>query len=435
MSPGRKALRAFRPSKPEDIRPNWACGESSVMYCWNCGHKNPDDNKFCGACGKMQARPPVLVEADMINNNIKTTPLPSQPIGNDRRTGDVTKSTDAKKAAGDDEGVVTDKFREVRVEPPPGTGITPNVTPVRRYASTNPLIGETRAVKEAPLPSSAPTTAPPRVAPSESMRISGPSFLGLSDEASDSADYLLSEDEEGGQSSTARSYVFLALLLLFGVLIYKQWDTVSAVAHDLAQRANATAPSTIANHGAQTSDTQKAAPESPTKEVAANAAIPADKPESDHAAAADESAASEPVTNDEDAPQKEPSPAPSKPAASKKEAAVAEKQNSADPAAAPVVDDSQVDLAQKYLQGRGVAQDCNRGVSLLRSAAAQPNPKAQIKLGALYATGHCVSQDKAEAYRWFAEARQLQPGNQWIDKNLNSLWSEMSAQERARVQR
>ena len=27
------------------------------MYCWNCGHKNPDSNKYCGECGKIQGRP------------------------------------------------------------------------------------------------------------------------------------------------------------------------------------------------------------------------------------------------------------------------------------------------------------------------------------------------------------------------------------------
>src|SRR3954469_23837065 len=27
------------------------------MYCWNCGHKNADENKYCAECGKKQVRP------------------------------------------------------------------------------------------------------------------------------------------------------------------------------------------------------------------------------------------------------------------------------------------------------------------------------------------------------------------------------------------
>src|SRR5262249_50553847 len=115
--------------------------------------------------------------------------------------------------------------------------------------------------------------------------------------------------------------------------------------------------------------------------------------------------------------------------------AVAKKAAHSDTQADPEYDDSQVELAQKYLQGRGVSQNCRKGVKLLRAAAEQPNPKAQIKLGALYATGHCVEQDRAEAYRWFAEAHDLQPENKWIDKNLNSLWAEMTSAERKRAQR
>src|SRR5207244_11230156 len=53
------------------------------------------------------------------------------------------------------------------------------------------------------------------------------------------------------------------------------------------------------------------------------------------------------------------------------------------PAPAPV-DNSQLEEAQKYLQGRGVPQDCNRGVSLLRSAASRPNRKARSQMAAIH---------------------------------------------------
>ncbi len=435
-------------------------GDFFHMYCWSCGHKNSDANKFCGECGKVQVRPPVFVDAEALEDNVKTM---NPPPREHKRISDAPP-----RLASDPPPT------KAPVVPPPGTGLTPTPPPAR-YVSTNPLIGESRVVREKPLApavepvkpvpppvtamSASPSTVRRDPAAEElrgSTRISGPSFLGLSDapDSSGSSEYLLEDDSES--SSTARSYIALGLVLLLGVLIYKQWDAVSSVGRDLIARATAAEPA----------PTTQSSPEDQTVSTASNANQPAyhpldeAKPESDSAAtpaeataaekkpaetaaaeksatelAADKAAAEPPPAEAKDAgaapiPSKKVEVAPSKPATARAEADAA-------PAApaAPVYDDSQLEIAQKYLQGRGVAQDCNRGVSLLRSAAMQPNPKAQIKLGALYATGHCVSQDRAEAYRWFAEAHQLQPGNQWIDKNLNSLWAAMTAEERGRAQR
>ncbi|HUQ49244.1 MAG TPA: hypothetical protein VM056_00880, partial [Terriglobales bacterium] len=214
------------------------------------------------------------------------------------------------------------------------------------------------------------------------------------------------------------------------VLAYKQWDSMNAAGKEFFKRASVT--------------TGVSAAENPITSTA-NAATPDANGTSDDSASASKA---------DDAVSADPEPVPTTSSDSKSSGETssdsdessksAEADNSkpeskaatkAAAAAAPVYDNSAVDLAQKYLQGRGVAQDCNRGVSLLKSSAAQPNPAAQIKLGALYASGYCVTQDRAEAYRWFAEAKQLQPGNQWIERNLNSLWSDMSASERARAQR
>ncbi len=439
------------------------------MYCWSCGHKNPDDNKFCGDCGKVQVRPPVFVEADTIDDNSKTM---NPPPRERQRISD----TPPVQLTGDRPTV---KLRpETPAAPPPGTGITPTPastsTPAPpRFVSTNPLIGESRVVQEKPLmpavvvepvkpvaPVSASAAAQSEVEQQtvrRSTRISGPSFLGLSDApdssgSSESSEYLLEDEAES--SSTARSYIAVALVLLLGVLLYKQWDTVAATGHDLMQRATATEPATTAAR------TPESEPTPPTADTPAYHGLDEAKPERDNASAtenlsaekkpaeptAEERTAADKLTEGKAALAKAESDAAATAAKtapkanaraakaeSSESSAVGEEVNAVPPA--PAYDDSQVEIAQKYLQGRGVAQDCNRGVSLLRSAALQPNPKAQIKLGALYATGHCVSQDRAEAYRWFAEAHQLQPGNQWIDKNLNSLWAAMTPEERGRVQR
>ncbi|MEO6119181.1 MAG: hypothetical protein ABIP12_00720, partial [Terriglobales bacterium] len=387
------------------------------MYCWNCGHKNPEMNKFCGDCGKAQVRPPVA-------ENVNTVKAMNPPA---RERQPVAEKQPAPLAA--------------PVVPPPGTGITPNP---RRFVSTTPLIGESRVVREttmaptaavADLPKEMRVASPAgpldvtrdgaRSAPRGVTRISGPSFLGLSDEpesssaASDTpSEYLLDDEQES--SSTARSYVALGLILLLGVLLYKQWGPVSAAGRDLIQSAKAATSSTAV----PTRQPEIAAKE-PIKGSVYHGLEEDTKPQSDNAPveeATTEKATADAALKDATAAAAAAAPAEEAKAASKattSPAADAEPEEAAEkvvlggasretpvaaktdtrakntPATTPVYDDSEVDLAQKYLQGRGVAQDCNRGVSLLRSAAAQSNPKAQIKLGALYATGHCVTQDRA----------------------------------------
>jgi hypothetical protein len=69
-----------------------------------------------------------------------------------------------------------------------------------------------------------------------------------------------------------------------------------------------------------------------------------------------------------------------------------------------------VSEAQKYIYGRGVGQDCERGMRLLKPAAAQANPKAMIEMGALYSAGLCTPHDLPTAYRWFAMALRRSSG-------------------------
>ncbi|HEY3975235.1 MAG TPA: hypothetical protein VGM18_19685 [Candidatus Sulfotelmatobacter sp.] len=99
------------------------------------------------------------------------------------------------------------------------------------------------------------------------------------------------------------------------------------------------------------------------------------------------------------------------------------------PAEARPVSDS-VAEAQKYLYGRGVPQDCERGMHLLKPAAAQSNPKAMIEMGALYSAGLCTPHDLPTAYRWFALALRKDPDNQSVQADLQKLWGEMTQPER-----
>ncbi|HEX7961723.1 MAG TPA: hypothetical protein VF493_17510 [Terriglobales bacterium] len=88
--------------------------------------------------------------------------------------------------------------------------------------------------------------------------------------------------------------------------------------------------------------------------------------------------------------------------------------------------------AQKFLHGTGVPQNCNTGLNLLRQSA-ETNSKAQIQMGALYMTGHCVTQDRVSAYKWFSQALAQEPNNQYIERNRASLWASMTSEERKRI--
>jgi len=114
-----------------------------------------------------------------------------------------------------------------------------------------------------------------------------------------------------------------------------------------------------------------------------------------------------------------------KPAAAKPAAA---KSVAAKPAAAKSVDS--VTEAERYIYGRGEAQDCDRGLRMLKPAAEQSNVKAMVSLGALYSTGTCTPRDLPTAYRWFALALHKEPDNQALQNDLQNLWSKMTPPER-----
>jgi hypothetical protein len=54
-------------------------------------------------------------------------------------------------------------------------------------------------------------------------------------------------------------------------------------------------------------------------------------------------------------------------------------------------------------------------------------------MGALYSSGFCVAQDRVRAYQWFSSARDMEPNNRWINKNLSQLWAQMTPSERSRI--
>jgi hypothetical protein len=330
------------------------------------------------------------------------------------------------------------------------------------------------------LPSPAPAVAPRTSAPMShdvpsevAPVISGPSFLGLDQPAprkraslsispdaapsSRNLDYLL-EDEEVPRHGGGGKFLLIVLALALAVgLGYLRWKNQglpwlgsgSSKPSAAVQNSDTTDTSSTAPP-ASSSTTTRATPAaaqpppdpaagspaaSPTTTPASGTAAPslppatadaipstgAANPPADSAAAPPAPAAKEPAPAAPDTPPAT-TPKPRKPAAEpipKPHAAIM----AATPAD-PVAD------AQKYLYGRGVTQDCDRGLRLLRPAANQSDPKAMIEMGALYSAGLCTPHDLPTAYRWFALALRKDPDNQAVQTDLQKLWGEMTQPER-----
>jgi len=353
--------------------------------------------------------------------------------------------------------------------------------------SATPLPMTPQAVPSASHVASAPAQARPSApAPvDDAPIITGPSFLGLNQPApnrgrgaslrpaqdhlrsSRNLDYLL-EDEDDQEPKRRIGKVLLILIALalalgFGYLHWKQggfdWLTASARKPSAAQPADSSQPQPSsepapAPSSATPSSTPQASPSgsnadssaanqtSPATSQPANPAptSPGPRPESGSAnapsantpapAAPGESGNTQPKVADSAAaatPQRE-STSDTTAKAPDTEAPAPKPARAAKPT--PVKPSDPVADAEKYIYGRGVRQDCDRGLRQLKPAAEQSNPKAMISLGALYATGVCTPRDLPTAYRWFAFALRKQPDNEPLQENLQKIWAQMTQPER-----
>jgi cell division protein FtsN len=297
-----------------------------------------------------------------------------------------------------------------------------------------------------------------------SLPVSGPSFLGLADDSARDAEYLL-EDEPRGHGR-----MYLALLLLVvsaGVLVWHWRREGFPWAEWIHQRVTATSspvnstpseppvPSSPGeSHTTSPEDEQPAAvpankevaphsaPESQTASNAVavpqnTAAKPTQQGQTDNADSVEPGAqqSSESASKQEEGAISQPAevapsaPAETAPAASR---ALAKPSKAEVPPTAPTPSyaDKLAADGEKYLYGNGVPQNCDRAQRDLQSAARRLNSKAQSLLGAMYATGHCVTRDLPTAYRWFAKALHQDPGNRRIERDLEVLWRQMTPDER-----
>ena len=402
------------------------------MRCPRCGNENSDENRFCGMCGAKMLPAPAVVA--------------STPVT-------VSASPQASSA---------------RPTPP----LSP-AAPLSRPQAITPT-----------------RPSPPPMEEHEAF-INGPSFLGLNDPAprkraslssdphssSNNLDYLLDDEEEPRRGGAGKFVLILLALALAGGFGYLRWKNQSlptwlhlspskppATAQDSdptdttppattpsttpATTPSATTPSATtpavpaatspaasqpAADSSATTSSPSGTPAAPPAPPASTSPAAGDAADSSDASNSSSDAASKPNEPATKAPAEEPAAAATatQPAPTPKpKRAVSERAPKPAAGVASTASGDSVAEAQKYIYARGASQDCERGMRLLKPAAAQANPKAMIEMGALYSAGLCTPHDLPTAYRWFAMALRKDPDNQAVQADLQKLWSEMTQPER-----
>ncbi len=406
------------------------------MRCGRCGNENDETNRFCGMCGA---------------SLVATAQAAGQPP----------------------------------VAAPTGSVATPRQAAVPVQSA--PMQSAPRQTAQAPVPEPArlgSATAEPRPAPLPSSNarsssepvITGPSFLGLSSPGpagerhaerdslrpSSNLDYLL-EDEEPRRGWGKLGFIVIALALAVGLgyLHFKQTGfggltpgdkkpTAAKPAADAAPGADSggaagpgTPDSTTPTAGASGSETAPATGGTATGPAGSAAGAATPSAASQMAPQTTPQTTPPPVTPSQTIPAQAQPSDPNLPAASAPPPASSGPDKQPPPAEPapqpkavvrkPSAEAKPVDpvtYAERYIYGRGVHQDCDHGMRLLKPAAEQSNAKAMISLGALYSTGTCTPRDLPTAYRWFALALHQEPDNQALQNDLQKLWSQMTQPER-----
>jgi hypothetical protein len=328
----------------------------------------------------------------------------------------------------------------------------------------------TAAINSHPEPPLGPGREPHRVPFREPIQekekppvpVTGPSFLGLSQDQNPypdrSLDYLLEDEPHPGRART-----FLAVLLLLAALgmlawrwrhsgLFPQTHPSAAASPNPAPSAPDISPSPSASAPANPSNSDPAAgkPATPPNRgslqesdlppggAPANDApkpaqpVPNTDDQATNANSHDSgSSAPQPATSSAATPKPVPVEEPVAVPPSTPKAGARAARPAAQPLAPPLPEQDPLEAeGEKYLYGTGVPQNCGRAERSLLAAAKNANPKAQSVLGTMYATGHCVGRDLPTAYRWFARASHQDPGNARITRDLEVLWKQMTAGER-----
>lgn len=444
------------------------------MRCKQCGYDNPENHRFCGMCGAKLER---AVSPVAINDE---DPLDLQ--------APAYRFEDRSRSGAEPPGAFRDRNRErermrdldARNHPAKRTG---NFSSISVKTLPQDTVEEEAVEKRQS-----------EKAPARATGIGGPSFLGLGYEGTNtgfvydkprndgfvydtdgqSPEYLLEEVPRG---ISWRAWALMLLLIAGAGLGYIQWRASHNEGPDIgtilarngltldpnhpvitpenkppAQKPDATAPQAANNDSDQGDATQAKSPEeqanasgqdannksanstASNNDSANSKAASSKSGEQEEENVANQSSAAAAKTSDankktdENASPESDGPAAASKHNTNKEAALAEEK----PAQPKSLGDKDplIIQAEKYLQGRGVRKNCSTGVNLLRQAVSAGNPEADVKMGALYWSGTCVTHSNVTAYEWFSRAHGLEPQNRWIERSRNSLWASMSPEER-----
>ncbi|HLY99256.1 MAG TPA: zinc ribbon domain-containing protein [Candidatus Angelobacter sp.] len=358
--------------------------QSGGQKCPSCGHANQAGHKFCGLCGnrverRAQERRGAIAQVRATATANAKLPGPELAAVGHRASADHRSSTPMAAA----------------------------------QVSAKPALAQQRSRREPELSSE-------RV---HTTSIGGPSFLGLNEESSRNATYLL-EDEQASRGGVRKVLLLLFLLAILG-LIYFQWR--SSQADGKVPEIPKADPATVPTPRGASRVPTPVPPAAAQSSAVAMQNTGTESPPEDRKEAA--------LAGEKSAEEKSETEAPGKSAQKEPVADEPADSPATETAASPRSRPSAALLrAQQYLQGRGVRQNCEQGMLFLRAATEQDDASAAIQMGALYASGHCVRRDPVKAYQWFNVARQQQPENRRIEDNLNRMWAEMTPQERHRVQ-
>jgi zinc-ribbon domain len=424
------------------------------LRCPRCGNENAESNRFCGMCGASlngvaNDRPGARGAGS--SSDVRAGGSTSAPLGSTSRQGSAQVFT-----------------------PPVPTSTEQNL-PTAEAKSDKNLPAHDRETYSEPVitgPSFLGLNKPsPR---DDGHRKPPPKDAREHLESSRSVDYLLEEEEPPNRGWGKLVLVLLALVLAvgFGYLHWKQggfdWVTGAKKPAPLSEEpvpgtapppsstpaadssagqgssgattpaANSNANPTGANQGSadQGSAPQSSSSSSSSAPVASNGsnsqpATPASAPQ--NSAAESTLAPANQVPPSPGASKSNPTPPPDSGAddSDTEEAGAPEpaapKPIPRKPSAAVPVDT--VTEAERYIYGRGVRQDCDHGLRVLKPAT-QANAKAMAALGSLYATGTCTPRDLPTAYRWYAMALHKDPDNQGLQNDLQKLWGQMTQPER-----
>jgi len=332
------------------------------LFCPECAHRNPDDNRFCGMCGER---------------------LP------ERGRRPAGKSELTREEFGHQEKWVEASARpSANPVPPVQRGAEP---PAQRLPDDAARFEERSERRGTYQPSEPP-----------------PSFLGLGN-----------TEYEPEREISWRFWALMLLLLGVVALFGMQWR---------ANRLRANQP-----------EPAKPAATQPAEEPAVrNEPAASDEKQAQPASGADQQAqpATEEKPKSEEAKPKGKNDTAAQPEEPKSESDAAEpdqpkaeeKQPETRAAAPREFSDAVVKQADSFI----AAGQCNEALRALRGAG--DNPKAMTKLGAMYLTGTCVGQDRVTAYAWFSQAFSADPHNLRLESTRRSIWSQMTDDERAKVE-